>query len=176
MTPETKEKISAALRAKWASGTRKKNPPETYIKSSASHKARYAAGIGKPGTMTSEQARARRAMADPARVAAINAALGKARIGSEMPPGPAAKGPDHWKAKHWTLLAPNREVIEGRNLAELIRKNAHLFDPDDVIWKRSKCRAYKRLCQLFEMKKDGSGPKMPSWKGWMIGDRREVKR
>ena len=90
-----------------------------------------------------------------------------------MPPGPSAKGPDHWKAKYWIIKTPDNEIIHGWNLNELVRTHAELFDPADIVWRRSSCKAVKGLLRLFEMKKDGSGPRTLSWKGWMIGDRRD---
>lgn len=174
MKPETKEKLSKALKAKWASGTRKKNPPETYEKASASHKRGYAEGSRVAPGLTPEQARERRAMYDREKMLEVNRRVGDMKFGVPNPPGPSAKGPGHWKARYWILKAPNQQIIQGWNLNELIRQNASLFLPDDVKWygkSNSRCRASKGLRQLFEMKKDGSGPKVLSWKGWMIGDR-----
>jgi len=175
MSPESRERLSAALKAKWASGSRKKNPPETYVKASATHKAQYASGARKPPGMTSEQAKERRALYDRDKMMEVNRKVADMKIGVPNPPGPSAASPDHWAAKYWILKAPTQEIIEGKNLNDLVRENAHLFDADDVVWCRHRCRATKGLRGLFEMKKDGSGPKTLSWKGWMIGDRREVQ-
>src|SRR3990172_7078364 len=98
-------------------------------------------------------------------------------VGVPMPPGPGAKGPDHWKAKYWIFKAPNQQIIQGWNLNELVRENAHLFDKRDVVWygkSKCKCRATKGLRSLFEMRKDCTGAEIRKthfWKGWTIGDR-----
>jgi hypothetical protein len=173
MTPEAREKLSRSLKAKWASGTRKPNPPETYVKASATHKKAFAEGRRVPVGMTSEQARERRSKYDRGKMMKVNRRVGDKKIGVPNPPGPSAKGPDHWKARYWILRSPDRRIIQGWNLSEIIRKNSHLFDEDDVRWygkSQTKCRASKGLRSLFEMKKDGSGPKANSWKGWVAMD------
>jgi len=176
MKPEHRENLSKALKAKWASGTRKPTPPEAYEKASASQKRGYAEGRRVAPGMTTEQARERRAMYDRKKMLEVNRKVGDMKFGVPNPPGPSAKGPDHFKARYWILMAPTKQIIEGWNLNELVRNHAYLFHPDDVVWhgrSKAKCRASKGLRQLFEMKKDGSGPKVLSWKGWMIGDRRD---
>lgn len=173
MKQEIKEKISKALKAKWASGTRKPTPQEAYAKASESHKRGYVEGRRVAPGMTPEQARERGAKRDKQKMIEINRRIGNEKIGVPNPPGPSAKSADHWKAKYWILKAPNQQIVQGWNLSELIRQYAHLFHPDDIVWEKSMCRASKGIRQLFEMRKDGAGAKMHSWKGWMIGDRRD---
>ena len=174
MTPEVRKKLSDALKAKWASGTRKKNPPEAYVKASATHKALYASGARKPPGLTSEQARERQAMYPREKMMEVNRRVGEMQKGVPNPPGPSSATPDNWAAKYWILKAPTQEILEGKNLNYLVRTNAHLFIAGDLVWVKGQCRATKGLRGLFDMKKDGSGPKNLSWKGWMIGDRRDV--
>jgi hypothetical protein len=95
-------------------------------------------------------------------------AIGLAHKGQPNPPGRAAKGPDHWKAKWWHFRSPAGFTIEGFNLSHLIRENSHLFDPCDVVWKDFSCNASKRLAQL--MSDDG---KLCSWHGWVAVGSRE---
>lgn len=166
MTPETKQKIAAALKAKWASGTRKKNPPETYIKSSATQLQGHADGrLKAPRPWTSETATKAAAARDQTALRAQCSRVGKAKLGKDNPPGPSAKGPDHMLALYWELHGPNGEVLRGMNLSELVRQNAHLFDAKDLKWTRAQsCRATKGLRQLFERRKPAK-----SWKGWTAG-------
>lgn len=173
MKPETKEKLSQALKAKWASGTRKPNPPETYVKASASHKRGYAEGRRVAPGLTSEQAKERVSKRSHETMMKVNRRIGDQKMGTPNPPGPSAKGPDHFKSRYWILKAPTQQIIEGWNLSELVRQNAHLFEPADVVWHgkgKCTCRARRRLGGLFEMKKDGSGPRLLSWKGWVAID------
>ena len=170
MTPEAKEQLSKALKEKWASGTRKSNP-EGYGKK-ISEKLKIAHTEGRMHKITHEASMKGLAARDMENVRAAARRVADKKIGVPNPPGPSAKGPEHWKARYWILKAPNQQIIQGRNLNELIRQNVGMFLPDDVKWygkSKSMCRASKGLRQLFEMKKDGSGPKVYSWKGWMIG-------
>lgn len=176
MTPEGRKKLSAALKKKWASGTRKLNHPETRKKQSLAMRKAIDEGRYSPRVFTQED-RTKAALTRNSKTEhekkLVGARISAANTGKEMPPGPSAKGPDHWKAKYWILKTPGQEIIHGWNLNELVRTHAELFDPADIVWRRSSCKAVKGLLRLFEMKKDGSGPRTLSWKGWMIGDRRD---
>jgi hypothetical protein len=174
MDPESKEKLSKALKEKWASGTRKKNP-EGYGKK-ISAKLKIAHAEGRMHKVTHEASMKGLAARDMEKVRAAAKRVAAQKVGVPNPPGPSAKSPEHWKARYWILKAPNQKIIQGWNLNELIRQNAELFLPDDVKWygkSNCECRASKGIRRLFEMKKDGSGPRVLSWKGWMIGDRRD---
>lgn len=174
MKDETKKKLSESLKKKWASGTRKPNPQESRRRQAESMKQAYKEGRAKPGIMTSEQAKERVKLRDEELVAEINRKHGKERIGTPNPPGKSGKGVENIHAKYWVLKAPNQQIIKGTNLSEIIRTHAYLFDPKDIEWKgksKSTCRAHKGLSGLFRMKKDGSGPFVTQWKGWMIGDK-----
>ena len=174
MNPEIKERLSKALKDKWASGTRKQNP-EGYGKK-ISEKLKIAHAEGRMHKVTHEASMKGLAARNMENVRAAARRVAEQKVGVPNSPGPSAKGPDNWKAKYWILKAPTQKIIQGWNLNELIRQNTHLFDPDDVVWygkSKCQCRASKGLRYLFEMKKDGSGPKAHSWKGWMIGDRRD---
>lgn len=63
LSEKSRKKLSASLKAKWDSGTRKPNPRSTYEKSSATIKAMIADGRHKVPVNTPEQCRAWRAMA-----------------------------------------------------------------------------------------------------------------
>lgn len=180
MSPETREKISAALKAKWASGTRRQNPPETYVKASLTHRLAFACGARKPPVLTAERIAQMRSKIDPRNVLKANRLIGKRKIGVDNPPGPSAKGPDHWRAVYWKVRSPDREIIEGWNLNELVRRNAHLFDPNDLVWtgkSNTRCRATKGLRSLFSVTKlKGGGYRRASncWKGWVAVDKLPV--
>lgn len=94
--------------------------------------------------------------------------------GDKMPPGPGAASAKHWKSKFWQLKSPSEELIEGANLNQIIRDNAHLFDPMDVVWKNARCNASHGIRHLFDIKEDGS-LRNNSWKGWRIGDKMKVE-
>lgn len=169
------KKLSEALKKKWASGTRKPTPRSAYAKASATNKKAFAEGRRKRPTWTTERARELRAMVDYDEMVAINRRIGQEKIGSLNPPGPSARGPGHFKAKYFILETPNGDILHGWNLAELIRSNAHLFTeadlmPDDkdkaLEGRYVACRAYKRLHQLFEIRKSTGEPYAYSWKGW----------
>ena len=101
-----------------------------------------------------------------------------AKLGKPQPPGLCGKGENHWRAKYWILKAPNQQIIQGWNKNELIRKNLHLFDKKDVVWNGNSncsCLASKGIQSLFIMKKDGTGPRKNSWKGWMAGSIGDIK-
>lgn len=164
MNEESRKKLSEALKAKWASGTRKKNPRSTYEKSSATIKQMIAEGRFSPPAITPEQAIKNRAKADNEKLAAQLCKLNKARKGHPMPPGPSAKGEGHWKSKYWELMGPDRQTYRFVNLNEFIRAHAHLFDPGDLVWRgkgKCACRASKGIRQLYQTRRAPL-----TWKGW----------
>ena len=74
-------------------------------------------------------------------------------------------------AKQWAFVNKAKGfVLEGKNLAQLIRDNPQMFDDADLIKYKSsptQCRAQvclSRLCQKISSTTD----KRNSWKGWMI--------
>lgn len=165
LTNEHIEKLSAVLKAKWESGTRKPTPPEAYAKSSNTLKELFAQGILK-SNLTREAALRGLAARDPVKLQRNCRALAVAKLNVPNPPGPSAKGEGHICAKYWELHGPNGEHLIGKNLTELVRQNEHLFDASDLNWDRMKikCRATKGLRHLFAGK---DAPK--SWKGWRAG-------
>jgi hypothetical protein len=76
------------------------------------------------------------------------------------------KHANHKNAKEWKFynLALGK-VLEGRNLNQLVRDNAELFDPKDLNWDTCGCNAVRCLRGLQNQKKKPTY----SWKGWMIG-------
>lgn len=166
-TIEQCKAISDRQKSKWASGTRKPTPKSAYEKSSATKLRKFADGTH--GKMSIEDRKriatlgASAFMANPALVEAAKnhlRALAKARIGGKNPPGLSERGERHWKAKYWKIRTPTGQYLEGVNLNEIVRKNEHLFDPDDVVWKKSQCRASRGLGMMF------TNYKCCSWKGW----------
>jgi len=133
-------KRAASIKKGWDAGTRKQRDPKELR----------------------EHLNAAREKRDMENVVAANRKIGEARRGKENPPGPSAKGPDHWAAKNWRFRSPCGITIGGKNLNHLIRENSHLFDPADVAWKKSQCRAARGLASLF-----GNNGKHCSWKGWI---------
>lgn len=176
MTPEGKRNLSRSLRQKWKSGTRKPNPKSSHEKQRATILRLISEGKFRTRVF-SEDDRKKAAIARESRPEemkrAERAKAAAKKIGVPNPPGPSAKGPDHWKSKYWVFKAPNQTIIKGWNLNEIVRQHSDLFHPSDLIWKGPDCKASKGLRRLFEMKKDGSMPRTLSWKGWTIGDRRD---
>jgi hypothetical protein len=163
MPQETKERLKAALKEKWASGTRKRNPEESWDRARDTRVKNFPNGTYTP---TLEAALKGLAARDPVKLRERCKALGKSKAGKPNPPGRSEAGPENWKAKFWALKAPNGQTIKGKNLNDLIRENEHLFNKDDVKWVGSRCRASKGLANLFLTKSDGKTPCARSWKGW----------
>lgn len=167
-SPESRRKLSDVLKAKWASGTRKKNPPTAYEKSSETMKRLHAEGrFPAVAEWAWKKGLAARKYEN---IVAACQRTARMKLGKPNPPGPSAKGPDHCKALYWKLRSPQRQVIEGWNLNELVRVNAHLFDPKDVEWRKHRCRAARGLSALYETKSDGTF-RSHEWKGWIALDR-----
>ena len=69
-------------------------------------------------------------------------------------------------AKEWKFYSVGLgKVLEGKNLNQLVRDNAELFDPRDLRWDTCGCNAVRCLRGLQNQKKKPTY----SWKGWMIG-------
>lgn len=107
------------------------------------------------------------------RVGALN---GKRQLGRKIPLGwKSAAGPDHFLSKFWLLRTPDRRILIGPNLNEIIRRNSHLFDPRDVAGPVNRCRARKGLNGLFELRKRNGGfYVMEQWKGWTAVNKAEM--
>lgn len=79
--------------------------------------------------------------------------------------GRSAAAEHNSRSKTYTVLTPDRVHLTFTNLNHFVRENAHLFNPEDVIWKpplsNPWCRASRGLYNLFKEKKPDS-----IWKGW----------
>jgi hypothetical protein len=177
LNDEQRARLSAALKKKWASGTRKKNPPETYVKASETQRARYAAGVAFT-PLRGPRCKEIAAMGGGARTdkqIAQAIALGKAKRGKRNPPGPSARGVNNWKAKFWMLWTPDRNLICGPSLSEIVRQNAHLFDPKYLKMVGSVPYAAKRLSDLFRLhRRRGRRLVWDNWHGWRAVDKAEM--
>lgn len=131
------------------------------VKRAASMKEAYASGRAPKFTEARSQA-------------AIE--LGKRMRGRTIPQGAkSAAGPSHFNAKFWLLRTPDRNILIGPNLNEIIRRHAHLFDPGDVTKKTGKSRARSGLSGLFEIRRrNGQTYVMQSWKGWTALNKAEM--
>ena len=173
VSPETRAKISASLKALWASGKRKPNPREAYEKAAITRRKTIASGNYKrrdPEEMR-RTGKYAQSCADYNKVCLANRILAEKRRGKEMAkinrfgkPSRCCKSPNHWKAKWWSIERHDGIVLEGKNLNQLIRENSQYFHPDDVVWRGPKCRASKGIRQLYE----GRVSNTRSWKGWGI--------
>ena len=107
--------------------------------------------------------------ANPKAMLEANRRIAIERIGTPNPPGPSAASPDHWKALYWEVRSPDREIIKGWNLNDLVRTNSHLFKPEDLVWKSHSCKAVAGLRTLFQTYKTRKGERKfvsNCWKGW----------
>jgi hypothetical protein len=79
--------------------------------------------------------------------------------------GRSAAAEHNARSKKYTVLSPDRVHYTFTNLKHFVRENAHMFSPEDVIWKpplkNPWCRASCGLYSLFKETKPCS-----IWKGW----------
>jgi hypothetical protein len=161
--PETVDLMKKSLKEKWASGTRKRNPEDTWERARDTRVKNFPDGTYKPTREAALKALANR---DMEKVREACRLTGKAKAGVPNPPGPSEAGPENCKAKYWAIRSPCGQVLRGRNLNDLIRNNAHLFDQNDIKWEKSSCKACKGIGRLFLTRSDGRTPCARSWKGW----------
>ena len=177
MNPETKEKLSKALKEKWASGTRKPNPKESRDKARQTLKARYASGDLVHRTLPEAT---RKRCSELFREKYKGRILRKTpiaewekekikRIGEEFRKTDprAQKGPKNQAARVWRLRSPVNKIYEFKNLLHFIRENENLFNSEDVVWKTNgrvgkTCKAHGGLSMLSPRRKKAHGV----WKGW----------
>jgi len=163
------ENLSKALRDKWASGTRKPNPEGYGKKGGKTRKRMMMEGIMRKRVTTPEQAREYRSKYDREKMLEVNARIGKARIGIPNEGERNSADENNWGAKYWKIKNVSLGVVlEGVNLNKLIKDNAHLFNKEDLQWKKCRCRASKGLRGLFEIRKSTGKPNAYSWKGWVV--------
>jgi hypothetical protein len=143
--------------------TKAGHSPSARAKATQSRAKTFASGHYKPvpAETRSRIGKLARSKVDPQKLKLANQINGQKRIGGKNPPGPSEAGPHHWNAKFWRFRCSTGQIIEGMNLNHLVRQNASLFDPSDIVWKKHRCLASSGLRHLFS--KDGSSC---SWKGW----------
>ena len=172
--PEVRRKLSEKLKAKYDSGTRKKNPEGTTEKIMAKIREGRASGRLKPWKLSEETrkkigvkvsiALAGRATRKTPRSEAERKALSERTKANPL----TAAGLENIRVKSWRLRSPRNVVYEFRNLRMFVEQNEHLFAPEDVVWKRKHkghgvvCSASNGLGMLSIRKKHPIG----SWKGW----------
>ncbi len=169
MTDEIRAKLSAILKAKWASGTRKRNPPNPHAIAallSPEVRARALAGRSRPEVR--------------ARIGRALSVIHKGRVLRKTPNSPdevaafirmlktnpaTRKGVSNVHAQMWHIRSPENKAYRFRNLTHFVREHEHLFMPDDVIWKPHgsglRCKA---VAGLMKMSPRGKHPS--PWKGW----------
>lgn len=173
------QKLSMALKNKWASGTRKRNPDIAWKKASETLKNRFACGELKPVELSSETRK---------KIGKINSKNHKGKVLRKTPISDfekqqikiagdnfrkkdqrAQKGPQNQCSRIWRLKSPLNKIYEFKNLMHFIRENENLFIKDDVQWKSKPnrksnftCRAHGGLSMLCPRRKKSIGV----WKGW----------
>lgn len=178
MSDEARAKLSAALKEKWQSGTRKKNPAAMYVTAKRTLAEGFATGrIKKITPPLSVCSAGGRTMTEKKYEAIKKVAAQK--VGVPNPAGPSERGPNNMFSKFWILIDPDRNVIAGPNLNEIVRRHAHLFEPNDLrLTGKGSTVTYaaKRLSDLFRIQKR-KGCKdfvIDNWKGWRAGDRKDM--
>ena len=142
---EYKVDLSRTLLEKWASGTRRPNPPEMYKTEKMRAVAVAFGKLNKPGRVIPVKWR-------------------------------SAKGTNHFNSKFWILIAPDRSVIAGVNLSEIVRRHADLFDPKDLKTcpgETATCTpwAARALGKLFRVQRRKGKPYILNhWKGWRAAE------
>ena len=146
MTPETKIRLSDSLRKKWASGTRKPNPPGTGKKAATTNKAR-----GRPIGVAACGEETRHAMAKHASSFVI-------------------QGTQHPHGRWWHVRDPQGVPHHFRNLRDFVRSNPHLFPEGDAeIRINPKGQKYMRASSgLQSLKRPLRQRACTSWKGWTL--------
>lgn len=82
--------------------------------------------------------------------------------------GESAKGVENCHAKFYAVMSPSGVVIEGLNLSQVVRDNAHMFSQEDMVWRKNSygtdtyCKAMVGLRSLFRRE----GRECKTWKGW----------
>lgn len=109
----------------------------------------------------SESAKHARSFVNHQNLTVANRRNAELRRGVEIKSGTGMKGPENHASKFWKVISPCGIVMEFRNLNHFVRENPHLFDPPDLKWVGSSCRATKGIAGLFE-----KNTKSVSWKGW----------
>jgi hypothetical protein len=178
MTKESIKKLSISLKQKWASGTRKKNPPETYKKCSETMKRKYASGQLKQKPLPEEirnrigeilKVKNKGKILRKTPISEHEKMMNKIRMEQFRRNDPRGKkGPQNQCAEVWRLVSPNNTIHEFRNLIHFIRENENLFNPEDVVWRTKNgrvcktCKAHGGLSILSPRRKNPHGV----WKGW----------
>lgn len=105
-----------------------------------------------------------------------NAAIGRARaLSSPL----ASKHPDNIHAKEWALASPDDQVYRIRNLYHFIRTHAELFDPSDIVWKRSGAEndtGSGVYCNASVGITGVKAGRSRQWKGWRLLEPKEKPR
>lgn len=77
------------------------------------------------------------------------------------------KGPAHIRSEEWKLKSPDNVIYTFINLADFVRNNTGLFNPEDIVCKTldkmASCRAYAGLATL----RPTNAKAASSWKGWV---------
>src|ERR1017187_1806001 len=171
MNLASRKKLSDSLKAKYASGTRKPNPPGTHEKIGATLKQLYASGkLHRPvyseelrkqiGKSVSIALKGRATRTKPWTKEQREAMTVRNKSIPKL-----CKGLAHCRARIWRVRSPENIVYEFKNLQLFIREHSELFLPGDVIWKgknKLKCNANGGIQSICPRKKHPVG----SWKNW----------
>ncbi len=171
MTSEAKEKLKAALKAKWASGTRKPMPEGLQERRIAAVRKTYASGNFKRPSKEVIFARSSKGgkTMTPLKMAKCRE-IGLAKRGVPNL-GRGAASEVNSRAHQWIIRSPEGVAHEFINLAHWARNNEHLFLPDPRPESRTKMwvRIIHGIGALF----DGQG-KSCSYRGWTAVSRVEL--
>lgn len=73
---------------------------------------------------------------------------------------------DHHNGRRYLLTAPDNARYEVKNLADFVRKNTDLFDPEDVTWIARKGKVTPDRCRAIDGFRSVLKGTTEYWKGW----------
>lgn len=82
----------------------------------------------------------------------------------------AGRGEGNVHAKQWRIVAPDETAYEIVNLQHFVRTHPELFEPGDVIWKRTggKRGTGGEYCNATAGLSNVRQGKSKAWKGWSL--------
>lgn len=190
ISEKTREKLRSAQTGKVASDEARAKMSAARKGRRHSEETRAKIGVASKGRVVSEETRTKISSVQKGRVAseAARESNRKARLGVKLAEetrskiskssigipnnifGKNAANADNCAAKYWELISPDKTYYRFKNLNDFIRKNKHLFKPNEVVVSKNfNSIAAKGLANLFYLRKDGRNNE--SWHGWTIGEK-----
>lgn len=172
-TEESKAKMSKASRGRKLSEVHKAKLLSVHLGRSHTEESKAKMRAAHLGRKLSKETKAK--MSAAARAYNESEERRRAALEKKIKTNPSmAKGPTHYNSLVFKLRSPQNVVYYVQNLTHWVRRNAHLFAPEDVVWKPLKsslsrrtptyrCRAEGGLYALTNKVRP-----VGSWKGWTL--------